>query len=185
VGTIVVLGGGLRSDAPEYSDAPTLHDPTLGRVRYAAWLARQTGLPVLATGGWPKEEDPAEAELMKEVLEQEFGVGPVISETASRDTWDNAVYSAALLRARHIDTILLVSTAAHLPRAVAAFERQGLTVIPAPTLFLNDQPEPAEFKSWLPSIAASAAVHYAGHEWLGRLWYAVRPTSPEDFRTVR
>jgi uncharacterized SAM-binding protein YcdF (DUF218 family) len=185
VGVIVVLGGGLRDDAPEYGEGPTLHDRTLGRVRYAARLARQTGLPVLATGGRPKEEDPPEAELMREILEREFGIGPVMIETASRDTWENAIYSAALLREHRIDTILLVSTATHLPRAVAAFERQGLNVIPAPTLFLNDQPKPADLTSWLPSAAAVAAIHYAGHEWLGRLWYAMRYAPPRDFQVSR
>lgn len=180
-GAIVVLGGGLRDDAPEYGEGPTLHDRTLGRIRYAARLARQTGLPVLATGGRPKEEDPPEAELMREILEREFGISPVMIETESRDTWENAVYGAALLRERHIDTILLVSTATHLPRAAPAFERQGLTVIPAPTLFLNDQPKPADLKSWLPSAAAVAAIHYAGHEWLGRLWYAARRAPSRDF----
>jgi uncharacterized SAM-binding protein YcdF (DUF218 family) len=182
VGAIVVLGGSLRENAPEYGEGPTLHDHTLGRVRYAAWLARQTGLPVLATGGRPKVEYPPEAELMKKILEREFNVGPVIIETASRDTWENAAYSALLLRERHIDTILLVSTATHLPRAVAAFERQGLTVIPAPTLFRKDQLDPTNPRSWLPSTTAVAAIHDAGYEWLGRLWYAVRHTPRKDFR---
>lgn len=174
-GAIVVLGGGLHADAPEYGDGPTVHDRTLGRVRYAARLARLTGLPVLATGGHPKaDEDPSEAELMKNTLEREFGIPQVLTETASRDTWENAVNSAALLRERRINTILLVTNAAHLPRAVAAFQAQGLVVIPAPTLFFNAQPDIFDFQSWLPSVTAIAEIHYAGYEWLGQWWYAWR-----------
>jgi len=174
-GAIVVLGGGLHPDAPEYGEGKTVHARTLGRVRYAARLARLTGLPVLAAGGRPKaDEDPSEAELMKDILEGEFGIPQVLTETTSRDTWENAVNSAALLRERHINTILLVTNAVHLPRAVAAFQAQGLVVIPAPTLFFNDQPHPFDFQSWLPSVTAIAEIHYAGYEWLGQWWYAWR-----------
>lgn len=174
---IVVLGGGLHADAPEYGNSPTVHPRTLGRVRYAAWLARQTGLPALTSGGRgsrAKAEDPAEADLMKAMLEQELGIGVVMAETASRNTWENAVNCAAILHERHIQTLLLVSNAVHLPRAVAAFQAQGLRVIPAPTLFFNEQLEPLDPQSWLPSVAAIAEIHYGGYEWLGRLWYAVR-----------
>lgn len=174
---IVVLGGGLHEDGPEYGAGPTVHQRTLGRVRYAAYLARQTGLPVLASGGHgqqAKAHDPAEADLMKAILEQEFGLRAVSTETRSRNTWENALNSAALLRERRIDTILLVTSAAHLPRAIIAFHAQGLRVIPAPTLFFQDQIEPLDAESWLPSVTAIATVYYASYEWLGRLWYAVR-----------
>jgi len=177
-GAIVVLGGGLHKDAPEYGAGPTLHARTLGRVRYAARLARQTGLPVLASGGSPPDADKnpsaSEAEIMRDVLQSEFGVGSVLIETASRDTWENAVNSAALLHERHINTILLVTNAVHLPRAVAAFQGQGLKVIPAPTLFFDAQPDPMDLQSWLPSISAMQEIRYACYEWLGRFWYAAR-----------
>lgn len=174
IGVIVVLGGGLHEDAPEYGDGPTVHERTLGRVRYAAHLARRTGLPVLATGGRIKEDQPAEAELMKTILEQEFGIGPVLIETRSRNTWENAAYSAAILRRRRIDTILLVTNAAHQSRAVMAFKAHGLNVIPAPTLFFDAQPDWLDPRSWLPSIRAAAEIHYGCYEWLGRAWYALR-----------
>ncbi|HRF43177.1 MAG TPA: YdcF family protein [Candidatus Competibacteraceae bacterium] len=176
LGAIVVLGGGIHEDAPEYGDNPTVQDRTLGRVRYAARLARQTGLPVLATGGRPKKDYPAEAELMKAILEREFGIGPVLIETKSQNTWENATYSAAILRRHHINTILLVTNAAHQPRAAAAFAAQGLKVIPAPTLFFNDQPDLLDPQSWLPSVRAIAEIHYGCYEWLGRWWYIVRYT---------
>lgn len=175
-GAIVVLGGGVHEDAPEYGDGPTVHDRTLGRLRYAARLARRTGLPILATGGRSKKDQPAEAELMKTILEREFGIGPVLAETKSRNTWENAAYSAAMLRRRHIDTILLVTNAAHQPRAVAAFAAHGLKVIPAPTLFFDDQPDFLDPQSWAPSAPAITEIHYGCYEWLGRWWYAVRYT---------
>jgi len=171
---IVVLGGGLHQDAPEYGSGPTLHARTLGRLRYAAHLARLSSLPVLASGGPPRADVPSEAELMREVLQEEFGISPVLVENRSRDTWENALYSAALLRERGIETVLLVSNAAHLPRAAAAFTAQGLRVIAAPTLFFNQRLQPLDPQSWLPSVTAIEDMHYAAHEWLGQVWYAWR-----------
>ncbi len=189
IGAIVVLGGGLHEDAPEYGNGPTVHDRTLGRIRYAARLARLTGLPVLTSGGQGRLETgntkASEAELMKTILEGEFGIPQVLTEMTSRDTWENATNSAMLLRERGIKTILLVSNAAHLPRAVTAFQAQGLTVIPAPTLFFDAKPNPVDLQSWLPSVTAIAEIHYMSYEGLGRLWYAIRHRVPSNAQDSR
>ena len=50
---IVVLGGGRYRDAPEYG-GDTVGEATLVRLRYAAKLHRETGLPLLVTGGKPE-----------------------------------------------------------------------------------------------------------------------------------
>src|SRR5436190_4217319 len=69
---IVILGGGIRYNAPEYG-GDTLSTLTLERVRYGARVARLTGLPVLVSGGTVLAGEP-EAALMAGALEQEFGV---------------------------------------------------------------------------------------------------------------
>ncbi|MDP2811545.1 MAG: YdcF family protein [Rhodocyclaceae bacterium] len=165
---IVVLGGGSYHGAPEYG-GDTVSRFTLERLRYGARLARQTGLPVLVTGGAPFGGRP-EAESMRETLEQDFGVQVRWAETASRDTAENAVFSAALLRQAGITRIALVTHAWHMPRAAGLFERQGvapITVIAAPTGFIHDSPSVAE--SLLPAAGALGQSHQALHEWLGRL----------------
>lgn len=137
---IVVLGGGRALGAPEYG-GETLNRETLQRVRYGAALARATGLPVLVSGGRPAGRGThAEADLMREALEREFGVAVKWIENASNTTRDNARFSAPMLRAQGIDRILLVTHAVHMPRARAQFERQGLTVTPAPTGYLGREP---------------------------------------------
>ena len=179
---IVVLGGGLHRDAPEYGQGPTIPARALQRVRYAAYLARRTGLPVLASGGightdtdWIESAaHGGEAPIMQALLQQEFGLTAVRIESTSRDTWENAVNSAALLRGLDINSIVLVTDAIHLPRALGAFKAQGLTVIPAPTAFYDECLQPLRIRSWLPSGLAISTVHYVIHEWLGRLWYALR-----------
>ena len=127
---IVVLGAGYRSGADEYS-GETVNDLALTRLRYAAHLHRQTGLPVLVTGGGPEDRVP-EAHWMAEVL-AEYGVTPVLLESRARDTWGNALHSEAVLSPLGYRRIALVTHAHHMRRAAWAFRRVGLEVIPAPT----------------------------------------------------
>jgi uncharacterized SAM-binding protein YcdF (DUF218 family) len=54
-------------------------------------------------------------------------------QTASRNTYEDALYSTEILSEKGIDRALLVTSAQHMPRAVALFEKQGLEVIPLPT----------------------------------------------------
>ena len=91
---VVILGGGVRRDAPEYG-GDTLATLTLERVRYGARVARLTGLPVLVSGGSVLGGEP-EAKLMAASLEREFGVPVRWVETRSRTTHENAVLSARI-----------------------------------------------------------------------------------------
>ncbi len=176
-GAIVVLGGGIYPQAPEYGH-DTVHIRTLGRIRYAARLARQTGLPVLASGGYGYEpgleQEAPEAELMRRVLEEDFGIAPVLVETSSHNTWENAASSAAILKSRGIDTILLVTQAAHMRRSVESFQHAGIKVIPAPTLFFPSKVKPFDLASWIPSAASIYAIYYLSYEWMGLIWYRWR-----------
>ncbi len=130
---IVILGGGGNSIAPEYG-GETVGSATLQRLRYGAKLASESGLPVLVTAGAPFGGRP-EGEIMRAVLENDFGTKVRWTEASSRDTAENASLSAPLLKAAGITRIALVSHAGHLPRAAPLFEREGLHVLPAPTVF--------------------------------------------------
>ena len=92
---IVILGGGVRRNAPEYG-GDTVGRLTLDRVRYGALVARATGLPVLVTGG-AAGDSRAEADVMRETLEREFGVPVRWTEDRSRNTHENAQFTAARL----------------------------------------------------------------------------------------
>lgn len=162
---IVVLGAGSYTGAPEYG-GDTVGRMGLERLRYAARLARRSGLPVLLSGGAPFGGRP-EAESMAQVLTTELGIDPRWIESASRDTGENASFSAALLRPSRVRQIALVTHAWHMPRARALFEQQGLTVLPAPTGFATDPSSAIE--NWLPGASALGDSRLALHEWLGRL----------------
>ncbi len=160
---IVVLGGGNYYAAPEYG-GDTVGRITLERVRYAARLARATGLPLLVTGGAPQGGTP-EGQTMREALERDFGVPVRWVEDRSLDTRENALYSAALLRAAGVTRILLVSYAFHMPRAQAAFADTGLEIIPAPTVYTTMRP--FKVTQLLPTERGLEQGYFALHEWLG------------------
>jgi uncharacterized SAM-binding protein YcdF (DUF218 family) len=65
-------------------------------------------------------------------LERNFQLQPRWIEGHSRDTFQNAAFSAPLLKAAGVRRIALVTDGAHEWRAVHEFESTGLEVIPAP-----------------------------------------------------
>ncbi|MEJ5211646.1 MAG: YdcF family protein [Burkholderiales bacterium] len=167
---IVVLGAGRYQNAPEYG-GDTASSLALERLRYAARLARASGLPVLVSGGSPEGRDP-EALFMKAILEEEFGIPVRWVEPASRNTWENAHFSQTILAGEGIRRIVLVTHAWHMPRARAAFEGAGLEVVPAGTRFYA--PRGDLLSDWLPDARALLDSSHALHELVGLAWYRLR-----------
>ena len=169
VEAIVVLSGG-KKPAPEYGGMEPGAD-SLARLRYAARLARQSGKPILLTGGAPMGGE-AEAEVMARVLREEYGIAPRWVEARSNTTLENARYSAGLLHAAGIKRVALVSQGWHLRRALPFFQRQALDVTAAPTAFIRyDGGGVAWF---LPSGRSMQECHAALREWLGILFYRMK-----------
>lgn len=161
---IVILGGGTRRMAPEYG-RDTLGPLTLERVRYGAFLARKTGLPILVSGGTVREGE-AEAVLMKDALEDEFHLPVRWLENKSRDTHQNARYSAPLLAAAGVTRILLVTHPFDTVRARAEFEVTGLEVTVAPTGAGLASDGPLVASDFIPSARALLGSYYACYEML-------------------
>jgi len=168
---IVVLGGGRRLDEAEYG-GDTLNSFSLERLRYAAFLHRASGLPILVTGGKPDDGTLAEGRIMQQVLQSEYGISTAWVEDASLTTWDNARLSAPLLEQAGVRRIALITHAWHLRRAAPLFEAQGLIVVPAGIQFAGTRVD-AIFDV-LPTPNGLRDSSYALHEWLGILWYKLR-----------
>jgi len=166
---MVVLAGGLYvHDASQPEDLP--NSETYLRCSYASWLYQHwRALPIVASGG--PTEGVVHADVMARVLaEQGVPADRIWLERRSRSTYENALYSAALLRAKGIRRIALVTEAQHMLRAELCFRRQGLTVVPAPCSYRY-----LKFKASLPQFFPSAkAIGYNednAHEWAGLIWY--------------
>ena len=168
---IVVLGGGRRTHAREYG-GDTLNSYSLERLRYAARLYHATKLPILATGGMPGGGSVSEGALMRKVSSEELQTPIRWTEEAALTTWDNARFSAPILKKAGVKRILLVTDAAHLRRAIPLFQQQGLQVIPAGIHFAGTKINSP--LNLLPNASGLRDSHYALHEWLGIAWYRLR-----------
>lgn len=141
---IVVLGGSTRTQ----SYPRPLHEVNEAgdRLIYAAHLYREGHAPlILLSGGtavWSGPGRISEAEAMASLITT-MGVpqDALMLEKTSANTYENALESAKILREHGIDTVLLVTSALHMPRAYGVFEATGLTAIPAPVDYLFTQEE--------------------------------------------
>lgn len=168
---IVVLGGGTYFLAPEYG-GDTVGNSTLERLRYGAVLHRQTGKPILVTGGKPLGNDLSEAAQMKQVLEKEFGVPVQWTEEESNNTLENARLSREMLKLAGIERIYLVTHAWHMPRAVRVFRNAGFSVVPAPTAFTTRYQ--TDVLTFVPNAYALKDSRIFMHELIGMLWYRLK-----------
>lgn len=173
VQAIVILGGGVLRDAPEYGMAQP-SGALLARLRYGARLAKVTGKPLAFSGGigWAAVDGgiAPEGEVARRVLSQDYGLAPRWTDSQSRDTHESALRTRDLLAPESIRRIALVTHAWHMPRSVREFERAGFTVVPAPTGFAS--PEVRPLLEWLPSANGLALSRLVLREALGR---AIQP----------
>ncbi|MDQ7004855.1 MAG: YdcF family protein [Ghiorsea sp.] len=177
---IVLLGGGVQENAPDYQGSDELSHFAMMRTIYAAKISQQTQLPIYTTGGTPLAQSidtEAEADVMKRWLIW-FGIDAanIHSENQANTTWENARLIQKMLQNKHINTIILVTSAWHMPRSVWCFEAQGLTVISASTDYLTKQTA-YDIRSFLPRWNVLNESSQALHEYLGFLWYRIRHAS--------
>ncbi len=172
---IVLLGGATRG----YAHMATLADLNehADRLVHAVALYRAGKAPViLASGGTVHGEHP-ESEQLRDLL-QVMGVPgrDLVLESDSRNTYENAVNVASAAKGRGWNQVLLVTSAYHMPRAMALFTAQGVNAVAAPTDFkriVSEGPLPG----WLPGAnnlqRSSTALHemvgYQVYRWRGWL----------------
>lgn len=185
VEAIVVLGGATES---KLYPRPTVEVNAAGdRVLYAAWLYHQGKAPHLLLSGGSIDwltANSSPAEDMAEIL-RILGVPDTALwlETTSRNTYENAVYSKDILEREKVDQILLVTSAMHMPRAMALFEHQGVRVIPAPADYVVTQERweslwdfnlPTLLINLIPSVGDLDLTTTVLKEYIGTVVYRLR-----------
>ena len=170
---IVVLSAGLRRSST-HALQDTVGPLTLERLRRAAALQRATGLPLLVTGGKFDSYATSVAAAMTDSLTSDFGVPVRWVETASRNTFENAQFSAAILHPEDIRSVYLVTHPWHMPRAREAFERTGTATTPAAAAYSTSGVLAPTINDLIPNSRALEMSAYAIHEYVGRLWYQAR-----------
>ncbi|MCE9660814.1 MAG: YdcF family protein [Burkholderiales bacterium] len=169
---IVILGSGVEPFAPEYG-VSSLQYPSLERLRYGLWLARETGAPVAFSGGvgWGQPDAAPEAKVAAKIAAEEFNRPIKWQEEDSRDTRENAARTLALLKPAGIDHIVLVTHGYHMPRALRAFNEAagpaGIKVEAAPMGLARRLESPA--LEWLPSSRGFSQMRQTLRELAGKL----------------
>jgi uncharacterized SAM-binding protein YcdF (DUF218 family) len=168
-GAIVVLSAEYRH-IPGGKD--TVGPVTLERLAQAAREWRRTGLPILVSGGWLERADDSLAGMMAQSLESDFRVPVQWREERSRTTYENALYSAEILRRAGISSALVVTNSWHMARALWSFYAVGYPVVAAPLPEGRSLPlSPSIVSPQVPSLVGS---YYALHELIGLAWYVGR-----------
>jgi uncharacterized SAM-binding protein YcdF (DUF218 family) len=157
---IVILGGAsARNHAPEYGGQPAVELDLLDRINYGARLSRLTHLPILVSS------DPDNVRAMAVSLTRDFQMPPRWVDRNSHDTYENARNSAALLRADHVTSILLVTSSTHMVRSVREFAATGLEVTAAPVQMATRHEDPPW--RYLPSAEGMQRSNRAIYELVG------------------
>lgn len=172
---IVLLGGGIQENSLDYQGSDELSRFAMMRTIYAADIAKKTNWDIYTSGGTPLTQNTeSEGSIMQRRLTW-FGIKPsrIHIENQANTTWENAVLTQKILSKQDIHTVVLVTSAWHIPRAVWCFEQQGLTVITAPTDYLTEQ-QPYDLRSFLPRWNVLSDSGNALHEYLGFFWYRLK-----------
>ncbi|PJE79176.1 hypothetical protein CI610_01871 [invertebrate metagenome] len=171
---IVILGGG----APKYAQERQKLQPsllTLERLQYGAWLYKQTGIPILTSGGGRHPE----SESMAITLESDFSVPVQWQEKQSLTTWQNALFTRESLSNIAHQPILLVTHAWHMPRSVYSFKKAGFNVIPAPLSYFKTAKPWYRLLNWIPTARSLQASAQALREYGGLIWYRITCQLPD------
>jgi uncharacterized SAM-binding protein YcdF (DUF218 family) len=179
---IIVLASGTH--AAEFPRSIPEVGEVGDRLIYAAYLYQQGAAPLILHSGEaidstdvPGGDIPFLLGLMGVPREA------VLLETDSHDTYENAVACRKILKERGFQRVILVTSAAHMPRAVGVFKRLGIEVIPAPTGYtatqwdvgINFHKAPATLlESLLPSADNLKTTTRMLKEYLGIFTYKLR-----------
>jgi uncharacterized SAM-binding protein YcdF (DUF218 family) len=179
---ILVLGGAVDPRiSRSYGEA--VFNSSISRVLAGAALARRHPEAKLALIGGEGDFFPigfAESRATQSfVIEEGIAPGRIILEEQSRSTHENALYAKEMIRPEPGATWVLVTSAFHMPRAVASFRAVGWPVIPYPVDFRID---PATgLRANFSLLDGLNAITVAGKEWAGLLGYRLMGWTTELF----
>jgi uncharacterized SAM-binding protein YcdF (DUF218 family) len=171
---IVLLGGGARDMAPDMSGTGAPSGDMLERLVTAVRLQKALGIPVIVSGGSGFSTKAPEAPIVRRFL-IDLGVPSqqVIVEDKSRDTIENARYTAKIINDFKLKKPILVTSAYHMQRSVFSFERAKLRVVPFPAGFRTWKPRQYGWEDYFPDADALLDSTIALKEHIGILFYKV------------
>jgi len=167
---VLELGGGFSPAVLQSRGIPGA-DTGEGRIVATFELARRypTARIVFTGGTGDPGNSPPEITVAKAIFDQ-LGLKPgrVIYEGRARDTWENFIFSRDLVKPQPGETWLVVTSAYHMPRAMAVARRLGWKVQAWPSDYLT-----AVKSGWFGEDfdVNLDRLDLAAHEWVGLLVY--------------
>lgn len=166
---IILLCGGFMGGGKPYSASERLDTGTLERAAAAYKLHKDTGLPVLISGGAPFSPEPESEAAAAWLRELGMHSKAILTEVRSRDTYENAAYSLKICGEKGFKKPLLLTSAYHMPRSVLLFKKSGAADL-APFPVARKAGGPLYLRDWLPG-GGITEVRLALKEYLGLAWY--------------
>lgn len=167
---IVVPCADFRSGHRGADDGPG--PQSIQRLMFAADAYNRFHLPILVAGGPAPRLSTTCARLLKSTIERYFAVPVSWIEDRSQTTFENAAYSAQLLEKMNIHTVIVVTQARDMPRAIWSFERVGLRALPWPAP--RATAATGQIADVLPNPESLEETFYALHEVIGALYYRLK-----------
>ena len=168
---IISLGGAVNQFSTKARDSIALNEHSERLTAFIALARRYPRLKLVYTGGSASMSRPDVKEtLVARRLFNALGVPPnrVIYEDKSRNTFENAVRTHDLIAPLPNEKWVLITSAMHMPRAVAVFRKAGWNVIPYPVSYVTYE---RNYRFWRHPFRSLRALSIGMHEWVGLTAY--------------
>lgn len=185
VAGFILLGGAVDTDIAADRDTLNTNDSSERITAMRELAERYPDARIVLSGGGSHTEPGgrrlSESEVARRLLVA-MGVSEmrIEMEERSRNTCENAAESLRQVAPKPGETWLLITSASHMPRAVACFRAVGFAVTPYPVDYRTrgdaDLTRPAD------SVAVGLSLaDLAAHEWIGLLTYRLTGMTQEFF----
>jgi uncharacterized SAM-binding protein YcdF (DUF218 family) len=179
---VIVLGGAFERDLTADWHQPQLNSHAQRLSAFLALARQYPDLRLIFSGGPPAfgSEHLSESDIARDLFAS-LGLDPqrVQFENRSRNTCENAVYTAELVKPTEQPTWVLVTSAMDMPRAVGAFRKAGLRVLPYPVDYTTSKRRTLDLS--LTVARNLGSLDHGVHEWLGLLAYYLMDCSDSLF----
>jgi uncharacterized SAM-binding protein YcdF (DUF218 family) len=172
---IIMLGGGATLDTPNLSGKGHLSGPAANRLLTCIQLYHKLKVPIIVSGGRVYKTTGREADIARRIL-LDAGVPKekILVENHSKNTVENARFVKKILDQYDCYDPILVTSAFHMDRAIRAFTKVGVGVVPFPTDYHSNISNWFTWGSLIPSAESLNDVSLALKEYMGiavSRWY--------------
>jgi uncharacterized SAM-binding protein YcdF (DUF218 family) len=166
---LIVLGGAVNPTITALRGLPSLNADAERMTEFVRLAKLYPDAELVFSGGSGQlgaSSNPTEAAVARLFFQQQgLDTRRIVFEDRSRNTYENVLFSKAIVKPRLGQKWLLVASAQDVPRCVGIFHNLGWSVIPIPVAYKSDPNIGEDFANNLSTLNRST------HEWLGLVVY--------------